>query len=258
MFWQGHPFLPDILPHARRAAASRRDAVRVNQGASPLACPVRSLAVARRLGCSSADRRVRPPGLRREKPSLVRLVRPHWVLRRHGWSSADRRELLPGLRRYTPGPEKDQSTLLSTVLASYFAEKTTFLRNTLVFLSPVMYLYIIVSGLRAVWSQSCVQCGSCSVLQARKQDAIMYVANKTCRCDSRTLWQHHVAMALPQSFLCVVCVFSSNQQQQQQQQQWRRRRHDDLSFFQLYIYIYIYIDPPRKTPPRGGPKDHRR
>ena len=49
--------------------------------------------------------------------------------------------------------------------------KISFLRNTFVFLSLVMYLYVFVLALRAVWSQSCVQCGSCSVLQARKQDA---------------------------------------------------------------------------------------
>ena len=36
----------------------------------------------------------------------------------------------------------------------------------------------------------------------------MCAANKTYRRDSRTLWQHHVAMALPLLFLCVVYVLA--------------------------------------------------
>ena len=47
----------------------------------------------------------------------------------------------------------------------------------------------VVAVVRAMWF---VQCAASA--QARCH---MYVASKTRRCDSRTLWQHHVAMALP-------------------------------------------------------------
>ena len=61
---------------------------------------------------------------------------------------------------------------MSTAGATYLAKDLYFfLRNTLVFVPLVIYLYVFVLVLRAVLSQLCVQCGWRSVLQARKQDA---------------------------------------------------------------------------------------
>ena len=104
--------------------------------------------------------------------------------------------------------EKDQSTLLSTAEAPYFDENHPFVATCIcicllghVFTCfPVGVACGVVAVARAMWL---VQCAVSA--QARCH---MCAANKTYRCDSRTLWQHHVAMALPLLFLCVVYVLA--------------------------------------------------
>ena len=104
--------------------------------------------------------------------------------------------------------EKVQSTLLSTAEAPYFDENHPFVATCIcicllghVFTCfPVGVACGVVAVARAMWL---VQCAA-----SAQTICHMCAANKTYRCDSRTLWQHHVAMALPLSFLCVVYVLA--------------------------------------------------
>ena len=118
------------------------------------------------------------------------------------------------LRRRSPPsyqPLEPRISLKNHILAKYNC--ISLFGHVFIYIYIYIYLFVgvacgVVAVVRAMWF---VQCAASA--QARCH---MYAANKTCRCDSRTLWQHHVAMALPQLILCVVCVFSSSQQQQQQ------------------------------------------
>ena len=65
---------------------------------------------------------------------------------------------------------------------------------------PVGVACGVVAVARAMWL---VQCAA-----SAQTICHMCAANKTYRCDSRTLWQHHVAMALPLSFLWLVYVLA--------------------------------------------------
>ena len=69
----------------------------------------------------------------------------------------------------SPTVEKDQSTLLSTAGAPYFVKRISHFGKMHLYLFLVINVFVLV--LRAVWSQSCVQCGWPSVLQAHRQYA---------------------------------------------------------------------------------------
>ena len=54
---------------------------------------------------------------------------------------------------------------------------THLLQHAYVFVSLVMCLHVFLLVLHVVWLQSCVQCGCCSVLSARRQGAICALRN---------------------------------------------------------------------------------
>lgn len=135
--------------------------------------------------------------------------------------------------------EKVQSTLLSTAEAPFFDENHTFVATCIcicllghVFTCfPVGVACGVVAVARAMWL---VQCAA-----SAQTICHMCAANKTYRCDSRTLWQHHVAMALPLSFLCVVYVLAF-------------KKHMVLSMPVAYVHtcshvfhVYVYAIAPK-------------